>query len=202
MWSALNEQLKTTILGDIVREYDILALEKWGYFDDIEKEWLSSDKQVECIDPSNGFLSNAVWLWALWITVGNILTMYWIDVLSLWKEKHVKNFNRKKYFFHILKTLGISQLSFFPPTMVWSMLTADDNEYQSKYDIGHTWDARTIFMTMEIMKLQEKYPNKSIASITWNGHAKGIEYYLNDAEWQREFKSVIYNIVYGIFKLI
>lgn len=201
--SMLDEQINWSILSEAISEADIIALERWeSYFGIIEEIWIKMWKMTKDIDPSNWRLSWIVWWAALWLSFINILWMYWIDVVSLKENKEKIRDNRKKYLFHILKTLWIAQLSIFPPSFIWSLLLTDEDEYGGKYDIGHTADARTIFMTLEIMKLQEKYPDKKILSITGDEHAKWINYYLYEAEWQREFKKVIYNLIYGIYKII
>jgi len=203
----LKRQLTETLMGEKIKNSEIILHEKWSYFNIITK--LYEDKEAFNIDTSNWRISNFVWWWASFISLYRSVVQLKFDFIGLQKQADEKSDIRKQWLKYILITLGISQLSLFPSSMFYGMTrmiknmeTWDMEDYALKHDISHTWDARTLFMALEVLKYQEKYPNKKIVVITWDAHAAGINYYLYDAQGIREFKKVIYNIVYGIYKLL
>ena len=202
----LKYQLVETSMWEKIKSCDILLLEKWTYFNKIAA--LHKEQESFGIDISSRCAELIVWWLASYVSFTRSITQLRFDFIGLQKEKNEKKDIRKKWLKHILATLGISQLSMFPPSMFYSMFTLhknleewDASGYALKYDISHTGDARTLFMALEVLKYQEKYPNKKIGVVTWAAHAQGINYYLYDAQGMREFKKIIYNIVYGLYKV-
>lgn len=196
-----SKQFAYTKMGEVIENSDIILHEKGSYFNNIVD--LYPEKDAFNIDKSNAKISRYVWNGAT--AVSSLMSIYQLkfDFLAINKDKEDKKEVRKKWLKYIIATLGISHLSMFPPSFIYGLSFREDkeDEYDFMYDISHIGDGRTVFMALEVLKYQEKYPDKKIVAITWNGHAKWIDYYLYDAVWQREFKKIIYNIIYWLYKL-
>lgn len=201
----LDGQLQKTVMWESIEEADIVLLEKWGsYFWKLQEYCEKKEKEVKNMDVSHGRISDLIWISATILSTLWILELYSKDIIQLWsKDVEEKKRIRLEYWKRILQILGVSQLGLFPPSSIASFLLTDKSwEYEWKYDISHTVDARTVFMTIEILKTMKENPWKKVVAISWDAHAKWIHYYMYEAEWQREFKNIIYNMIYGIFKLL
>lgn len=201
----LETQLRDTVMWTSIDEADIILLEKWWYyFPELENHCKEKWKQVENMDVSHGRVSDTFGIGATTLSVLGIFDLYTRDIMQLWNSSSLeeKKKIRLQYIQQCLSLLWIAQLWFFPPSLIASIILSWENEYMAQYDISHTWDARTIFMAIQVLKTMKENPGKKVLAISGDAHAAWIHYYLYEAEGQREFKNIIYNMVYGIFKLL
>jgi hypothetical protein len=207
----LDSQLRETILGQSILEADIVLLENTGgpYFSKVADFAQKQNKTVINIDHAWGamrdLLQFGITMWATFRSVRQLGK----DPVALGKTEDEKLEIRKDYIKYVLTTLGISELGLFPPTFLATGLASSlkdpsgkSDEYFEKYDISATGDGRTVFMAIEVLKERKKNPDKKIVVVTGDTHAKGINYYLNDAEGELKLKNVLYNVVYGFLKYL
>ena len=201
----LETQLHETFMGKSIEEADIILLEKWWeYFPELEKHCIDKWKRVQNMDMSHGNISDIFGMGATTLSALGIFDLYTRDVMQLgniWDPEEKKKI-RLQYIQQCLSLLWIAQLWIFPPSLIASIILSWENEYKAQYDISHTWDARTVFMAIQVLKTMKENPGKKVLAISGDFHARWIHYYLYEAEGQREFKNIIYNIIYGIFKLL
>lgn len=213
---AIEDQLNKTILGQAIRQADVILLEapiQGGYFEKL-KEYAQNPindsredndfkKVVLNMDPSNGAIQQGMQYWASISAGYRSMKFFGKDLVALGLSSKEKKKVRIDYLFYVLKTLGIAQLGLFTPTdMVSFLIRQKSDKYQDYLNPSHVIDGRTVFMTLEALKAMKKYPGRKIVCVSGDGHAVGIEYYLNEARGQLEFKSYLYNLIYGIFKFL
>jgi hypothetical protein len=179
----LKEQL--FFLGPTVKSSDLVLLElgpKGGYFDILSKN--AEDKKVKSfnIDQANGYISQVLGIMA--------------DTGFCWNIFVSESGDRKKVL-PIMYGNGT-----FSPIFIDSILSELGRELGINKDLemplsfSHVIDGRNIFMTLAIMKVRKENPNARIVCVTGDVHAIAIDKYLKK-ENEREFKGLIYSLLYG-----
>ena len=180
-------------LTQAISKADIVLLEYGDWFEKIGEIAKGLGKDVMCIDPRSVSLE----LVMSFLSYASVIESIDLSSINLFDKEQ-----RKEWVKAVARAYLYSQLGLMPPSAALSFMTPnDESEYSFKYDISYLFDARTIIMLDRIEKIAKKNPNKKIAVITGDEHAKGFNFYLKkENEELRRRKSALYSIVYYLHK--
>lgn len=191
----LDKQLELTPMGEILEAADLILLESspdGGYFDLIYNQYKTSINKIINFDKSNNDIS----------TIFGVGSDFFV-AFSLINSLSVKDFEQAVKQF--LLTIGIANYGLMIPMFLELKINElSNNDFYTELNPitpNHVVDGRTVFMTLEVMKVKSQFPNSKIVCISGQAHAQEIHRYLNTKQGQLEFKKFLYGLFYGWLKL-